>query len=121
MEENNDALHVDPPRPSLAGLAEERDGKQGEPWRQKSPTRGMRVLIMLRTHLEWAASGGGGYSFVACLSHLTIDHSSSLSRWSTVPTRNRGGVLYLWSWRPQSGEGVGSALGRWMSGVSFSR
>ena len=32
--------------------------------------------------------GGGGYSFVACLSHLTIDHAS-LSRRSTVPTPNR--------------------------------
>ena len=32
--------------------------------------------------------GGGGYSFFACLSHLTIDHAS-LSRRSTVPTPNR--------------------------------
>ena len=32
--------------------------------------------------------GGGGYSSVACLSHLTIDHAS-LSRRSTVPTPNR--------------------------------
>ena len=31
---------------------------------------------------------GGAYSFVACLSHLTIDHAS-LSRRSTVPTPNR--------------------------------
>ena len=29
--------------------------------------------------------GGAAYSFVACLSHLTIDHAS-LSRRSTVPT-----------------------------------
>ena len=33
--------------------------------------------------------GGGAYSFVACLGHLTIDHAS-LSRRSTVPTPNRG-------------------------------
>ena len=34
-------------------------------------------------------SGGGmAYLFVACLSHLTIDHAS-LSRRSTVPTPNR--------------------------------
>ena len=32
--------------------------------------------------------GGEAYSFVACLSHLTIDHAS-LSRRSTVPTHNR--------------------------------
>ena len=32
--------------------------------------------------------GGGGYSFVACLDHLTFDHAS-LSRRSTVPTPNR--------------------------------
>ena len=38
--------------------------------------------------IKWkacAVPGGGGYSFVACLSHLTIDHAS-LSRRSTVPT-----------------------------------
>ena len=34
----------------------------------------------------WRGGGrGGAYSFVACLSHLTIDHAS-LSRRSTVPT-----------------------------------
>ena len=32
--------------------------------------------------------GGEAYSFVACLSHLTIDHAS-LPRRSTVPTPNR--------------------------------
>ena len=32
--------------------------------------------------------GGGAYSFVACLSHLTIDDASLLRR-STVPTPNR--------------------------------
>ena len=32
--------------------------------------------------------GGGAYSFVACLSNLTIDHES-LSRRSIVPTPNR--------------------------------
>ena len=36
-------------------------------------------------------SGGRTYSFVACLSHLTIDHAS-LSRRSTV-TRGGGGIL----------------------------
>lgn len=30
---------------------------------------------------------GGGYSFVACLTHLTVDHASIWQR-STVPTRN---------------------------------
>ena len=34
------------------------------------------------------ATGGGAYPFVACLSHLTIDHAS-LSRRDTVPTPNR--------------------------------
>ena len=32
--------------------------------------------------------GGGAYSFVACLGHVTNDHTS-LSRRSTVPTPNR--------------------------------
>ena len=32
--------------------------------------------------------GGGGYSLVACISHMTNDHAS-LSRWSTVPTHDR--------------------------------
>ena len=32
--------------------------------------------------------GGGAYSFVGCLSHLTIDHAS-LPRRSTVPTSNK--------------------------------
>ena len=32
---------------------------------------------------------GRGYSFVACLSHLTIDHAC-LSRRSNVPTPNDG-------------------------------
>ena len=40
---------------------------------------GVRVRVM---------GAGGGYSFVACLGHLTIDHAS-LSRGSTVPTPNR--------------------------------
>ena len=30
--------------------------------------------------------GGRGYSFVACLAHLTIDHASLSSRRSTVTT-----------------------------------
>ena len=34
------------------------------------------------------AGGGGAYPFVACLSHMTIDHASLLRR-STVPTPNR--------------------------------
>ena len=41
--------------------AEERDGEHGEACRQqKSPTRAMQVLRMLRARLEWAASGSGG-------------------------------------------------------------
>ena len=35
--------------------------------------------------LVGAVVGGGAYSFVACLSHSTIDHAS-LSRRSTVPS-----------------------------------
>ena len=39
--------------------------------------------------MRWGGGWGeGGCSFVACLSHFTIDHAS-LSRRSTVPTRNR--------------------------------
>ena len=38
--------------------------------------------------------GGGAYSFVACLSRLTIDHTS-LSRRSTVPTPNRDTSKHL--------------------------
>ena len=39
--------------------------------------------------LVWPLRGGeGAYSFVACLSHLTVDHAS-LSRRSTVPAPNR--------------------------------
>ena len=42
-----------------------------------------------RRRVERGGEGGGGaYSFVACLSNLTIDHAS-LSRRSTVPTPNR--------------------------------
>ena len=37
--------------------------------------------------------GGGASSFVACLSYPTMDHVS-LSRRSTVPTRNRGGEVF---------------------------
>ena len=37
---------------------------------------------------SWPLGGGGGYSFVACLSHLTIDHAS-LSR------RRGGGVVVV--------------------------
>ena len=36
----------------------------------------------------WGDRGGGVYSFVACLSHLTIDHAS-VSRWCTVPAPDR--------------------------------
>ena len=38
--------------------------------------------------------GGGGDSFVACLSHVTVDHAS-LSRRSTVPTANRKHLQHL--------------------------
>ena len=56
-----------------------------------------KSLILLGIKLKACAAvkgegyvfvGGGAYSFVACLSHLTIDHAS-LSRRSTVPTPNR--------------------------------
>ena len=42
--------------------------------------------------LMWrlGGAGGGAYSFVACLSHLTIDHAS-LSRRSTVPLAGGAG------------------------------
>ena len=39
-------------------------------------------------HRERCEAWGGEYSFVSCLSHLTIDHAS-LSRRSTIPTPNR--------------------------------
>ena len=45
-----------------------------------------KPLYPLSPHAS--GEGGGGYSFVACLSYLTIDHAS-LSRWSTVPTPSR--------------------------------
>ena len=38
--------------------------------------------------LPLSGGGGGGYLFVACLSHLAIDHAS-LSRRSTVPIPNK--------------------------------
>ena len=53
------------------------------------------VCVLVWFGLVWficptqvAKDGGGGYSLVACLSQLTIDHSS-LSRRSTVPSPNR--------------------------------
>ena len=38
---------------------------------------------------EWV----GAYSFIGCVSHLTIDHAS-LSRRSTVPTPFRGTSIF---------------------------
>ena len=43
---------------------------------------------MSRSWLQVRREAGEAYSFVACLSHVTIDHAS-LSRQSTVPTPNR--------------------------------
>ena len=37
----------------------------------------------------WGGEGGRAYSFVACLSFLTVDHSSP-SRRGTVPTPTKG-------------------------------
>ena len=55
---------------------------------------------------------GGAYSFVACLSHLTIDHAS-LSRRSTGPTPNRhtSNIWALSTLFPCMGSG-GGGIGR---------
>ena len=48
------------------------------------------VAVSNATGLEGERGGAGGaYSFVGCLSHLTLDHAS-LSRRSTVPTPKGG-------------------------------
>ena len=39
----------------------------------------------------------GLYSFVACLSHLSIIDHASLSRRSTVPTPNRRDIFNIWA------------------------
>ena len=57
----------------------------------KPPLFVVRVsLVLWQTPLRKSSPPGGGraYSFVACLSRLTIDHAS-FSRRSTVPTSNR--------------------------------
>ena len=46
------------------------------------------VLLEVSVRSHAMTGGGGAYSFVACLSHLTIGHAS-LSRRSTAPTPNR--------------------------------
>ena len=49
--------------------------------------------------------GGGVYSFVACLSHLTVDHST-LSRRSTVPRGLSIGLSFLQFFPESVGEQV---------------
>ena len=67
---------------------------------------------------------GGGYSLVACLSHLTIGHAS-LSRRSTVPTPNRhlqhSGAHLIFSHilHKTSGEGVGAHFYTNSNGMSI--
>ena len=48
-------------------------------------------VLHLVTQAQFQGEKGGAYSFVACLSHLTIPLTThaSLSRRSTVPTPNR--------------------------------
>ena len=62
-----------------------RGGSPGEV--EGLPRPGELVSSGLKVGLEtrW---GGGGYPFVVCLNHLTIDHAF-LSRRSTVPTPKR--------------------------------
>ena len=52
-----------------------------------------RLVGVNSTHEDHAKGGGGAYSFIACLSHSTIDHES-LSRRSTVltPTRDTSNI-----------------------------
>ena len=54
-------------------------------WKKSTPST-KRCEHTSRVHVGRA--GAGGYSFVACLSHLTMDHASRSGR-STVPTPNR--------------------------------
>ena len=70
---------------------------------QEVPNKGTVALVCCtRPRLKNAGSvshrtvhrgGGGTYSFVGCLSHLTIDHSS-IPRWSTVH-RGWGGLSHI--------------------------
>ena len=48
----------------------------------------MTARSPVKEKCEQEKEGKGPYSFVACVSHLTIDHAS-ISRRSTVPTSNR--------------------------------
>ena len=52
-------------------------------------------MFFIEAYAACRAGGGGGYSFVACLSHLAIDYAF-LSRWSTVPTAGQGGGWSEW-------------------------
>ena len=51
---------------------------------------------MLRGACQGGHVKGGAYSFVACLSHLAIDHTP-LSRGSTVPTPNNRDTSNIWA------------------------
>ena len=42
-----------------------------------------------KQRISYGEEGGGGYSFFAYLSHLTVDYDAFLSRRSTVPTPKR--------------------------------
>ena len=58
----------------------------------------LRPWLALKRAAAACSIGGGAYSCIACLSHMTIDHAS-LSRRSTVSTPNRDtsnnwGVVY---------------------------
>ena len=59
---------------------------------------GRREKKERRSRFQLDKGGGrgraGAYSFVACLSHLTIEHAS-LSRWRTVPTRDKRHLRHL--------------------------
>ena len=65
--------------------------KQKGKRRRSLPARSLKNVKRPRCyrHISSEGRGGGAYSFVSCLSHLTIDHSSSLSRRSTVPSPDR--------------------------------
>ena len=53
------------------------------------------IILSVQYHaIHGRGQGGGGYSSVACLKHLTIDHASVSSR-STVTTRSKGHLQHL--------------------------
>ena len=83
----------------------------------------LRLATVARfIYMQSVIKGGvAGYSFVACLSYLTI-HRASLSRRSTVPTPNRN-ISNIWAldtflsdgggWAYLSGAGGGGYSARW--------